>query len=112
MEDVAATGDRGQGQLLPGLQTAAAIADNRLGREAIHLQFRQAHAPGDAVAVLLLAQSGTSRYKPFLMLGSVRRGRGYPDGESSANSISSAVLGDSWNSLVFPAAANQLQLAF
>ena len=52
VEDVAAPGDVGQGQRLPGLETAAGVTDDGLRREAVRLQLQQADAPGDPVAVL------------------------------------------------------------
>ena len=55
VEDVAAAGDVGQGQRLPGLQAAAGVADDGLGREPAVLQLQQADAPGDAVALLFQA---------------------------------------------------------
>ena len=61
VEDVAAPGDVGQGQRLPGLETAAGVTDDGLRREAVRLQLQQADAPGDGVALLLQAQQVAER---------------------------------------------------
>jgi hypothetical protein len=59
VEDIAAAGDRGQGQILAGAQAGAEIGDDGLGGEAAVGQLQEPHAPGLGVAMLLLAQEIT-----------------------------------------------------
>ena len=61
VEDVAATGDLGQGQFLAGAEAGAEVGDDGVGGEAAVGQFQQPHAPGVGVAVLLLAEQVTER---------------------------------------------------
>ncbi len=56
MEDIAATGDLGQRQILAGAQAGAEVGDGGLGGEAAFGQFQESHPPGVGVAVLFRAQ--------------------------------------------------------
>ena len=59
MEDIATTGDCGQGQCLAGAEAGAEVGDGGVGGEAAVGQFQEPDAPGVGVAVLLLTQQVT-----------------------------------------------------
>ena len=61
VEDIAATGDIGQGEFLAGAEAGAEVGDGGVGGEAAVGQFQEPHAPGVGVAVLLLAEQVTER---------------------------------------------------
>ena len=56
VEDIASTGDLGQGQALAGTEAAAGVGDGGLGIEALVDQLQEAHTPGIGVAMILQAE--------------------------------------------------------
>ena len=56
VEDIASTGDLGQGQGLAGTEATAGVGDGGLGIEALVDQLQEAHTPGIGVAMILQAE--------------------------------------------------------